>query len=129
MNNFDPTAIENAFIDAIYNGGVSQNVFPNRPRSSERDLSDFVVCHINGTIRDRGALGECTFFVALFAKNVNNMKNGAKLSVMQTRLKALPVEFDNIVLQPYTFTPNGDIPSDAGYHTRVFYINAFIKIA
>ena len=70
-----------------------------------------------------------TFFVALFAKNVNNMKNGAKLSAMQTKLKALPVEFGNIALQPYTFTPNGDIPSDAGYHTRVFYINAFIKTA
>lgn len=129
MNNFDPTTIENAFIDAIYNGGVSQNVFSNRPRSSERDLADFVVCHINGTVRDRGALGECTFFVALFAKDVSNMKNGKKLSVMQSKLKALPVEFGNIVLQPFTFTPNGDINTDAGYHTRVFYINAFIKIA
>ena len=129
MNNFDPTTIENSFIDAIYNGGVSLNVFSNRPRSSERDLADFVVCHINGTIRDRGALGECTFFVALYAKDVSNMKNGKKLSVMQTKLKSIPVEFVDIVLQPYTFSPNGDIPDNNGYHTRVFYINAFIKVS
>ena len=128
MNNFDPTVIEKTLGDAIYSAGVSQNVFPNRPRSSERDLSDFVVCHVNGKIQDRGALGECTFFVALFARDIANMKNGKKLSVMQEKLKSIDLEIENIVLQPFSFSPNGDISDRNGYHTRVFYINAFIKV-
>jgi len=129
-NNFDQTALENAVVDILYNAGVSQNVFVNRPRSSERDLADFVVCRITGGIRDRAALGECTFNISLFAKDVSNMKNGTKLSVLQSRLRAaLPYEVGAIVFKPYTFNVIGDAPDGNGYHARVVNIQAFIKIA
>lgn len=127
MNNFDPTAIENTLGDAIRAAGVSATVLPNRPRSLETNLQDFVVCHVNGEIRDRGAIGECVFFVALYARDIKNIKNGKKLSVMQKKLKGIALEIDNIVLQPFTFSPNGDIPDKNGYHIRIFYINAFVK--
>lgn len=129
MNNFDPTTIENALGGAIRTIGVSSNVFPNRPRSMERELQDFVVCKVNGEIRDRGALGECQFFVALYARDVKNMKNGKRLSVMQDKLKQIALESGDIVIQPFSFSPNGDIADGNGYHVRVFYINAFVKPA
>ena len=127
MNNFDPTTLENSFCDAIRTAGVSANVFPNRPRSLDANLQDFVVCHVNGEIRDRCAIGECVFFVALYARDVKNIKNGAKLSIMQTKLKGIAPTFGNVVLKPFTFSPNGDIPDKNGYHVRIFYINAFVK--
>ena len=130
MNNFDPTVIEKSLGDVIYAAGVSANVFHNRPKSTEKDLADFVVCRVSGPIRDRGAVGECTFSVSLFAKNVANMKNGAKLSVMQDRLKEIPLEFDDIVIKPYTFSPLGDMADNHnGYHIRVINIQAFIKVS
>ena len=76
------------------------------------------------------ALGECTFSISLFAKNVANMKNGKKLSVMQDRLKSIPLEFGDIVIKPYTFSPLGDVSDNHyGYHIRVINLQAFIKIA
>lgn len=134
MNNFDSTKIENAVGDAIYAQGVSSNVFANRPSSLERDMSDFVVCHVSGNINDRGAIGECTLFIALYAKDVSNMKNGKKLSVMQTRLRGLDLEIDDptygvsLVFQPYTFQFIGDAPDGNGYHARICNLKAFIKI-
>ena len=130
MNNFDPSTLEKSLGDAIYTAGVSANVFYNRPKSLEKDLSDFVVCRISGPVRDRGALGECTFSVSLYAKNVANMKNGAKLSIMQTKLKEIPLEFDDIVIKPYSFSPLGDAADNHyGYHIRVINIQAFIKVS
>lgn len=130
MNNFDPTAIEKSFGDVIYAAGVSANVFHNRPKSIEKDLSDFVVCRVSGAVRDLSALGECTITVSLFAKNVANMKNGTKLSVMQEKLKSIPLEFDDIVIKPYSFSPLGDVADNHyGYHSRVINIQAFIKVS
>ena len=126
--NYDPTALENAVIDTLYTAGVSANVFPNRPRSSERDLADFVVCRISGGVRDRGALAECVFNISLFARDVANMKNGKKLSVLQNKLhEALPYEIGSIVFKPYSFTVIGDAPDGNGYHARVINVQAFVK--
>lgn len=127
MNNFDPTTLENALCDVIRTAGVSSHVFPNRPRSMVADLQDFVVAHVSGPIRDRGAIGDCTFLVSLFARDVKNMKNGKMLSVMQTKLRGIPLEFGQVVIKPFSFTPVGDVPDDNGYHVRVFNIKAFVK--
>lgn len=129
-NNFDQTAIETAIVGIVRTAGVSENVFTNRPRSSTRPLADFVVCHITGGITDRCALGECTVSFSLFAQDISNMKNGAKLSVLQTRLfNALPYESGNIVFKPFSKRVIGDAPDNAGYHARVITIQAFIKIS
>ncbi len=128
-NNFNPDTFENAVADIIRGGGVSPNVFLNRPHSSESNLAAFVVSHISGSIRDRGALGECTFSISLFAKDVGNMKNGKKLSVMQDALySCLPYEVGRIVFQPFSFNVLGDTPDGNGYHARVITIKAFLKI-
>ena len=129
-NNFDQTAIESAIIDILRTAGVSSNIFPNRPRSSERPLAEFVVCHITGGITDRCALGECTVSFSLFAQDISNMKNGVKLSVLQTKLlAALPYESGSIVFKPFSKRIIGDAPDGAGYHARVITLQAFIKIS
>lgn len=127
-NNFEQYALEKAVADTLRAAGVSANVFLNRPRSSERTLTDFVVCRIAGNIRDRAALGECVFNISLFARDIENMKNGKKLSILQDKLyTALPYEVDKIVFKPYSFTVVGDAPDGNGYHARIVNISAFIK--
>lgn len=125
---FDITALETAVGDAIYAAGVSQNVFHNIPRSSTRDLAEYIVVKIRGQVRDRGAIGNCTFSIGVFAKDVSNMKNGRRLSYLERRLRAnLPYEIGNIVFQPYSYFVGADSPEDGGYHSRYISINAFIK--
>ena len=127
-NGFDITAIENAVGDAIYGLGVSKNVFANRPASSTKDLTDFVVCRISGPVVDRCALGECNLAISLFAKDVSNMKNGKKLSVMEQKLRAgLPYEIGDIVFKPYSYRVIGDTADGNGYHARVVTIATFLK--
>ena len=125
---FDITTIENAAGDVIYGLGVSKNVFSNRPSSSTKDLTDFVVCRISGPVIDRCALGECAFAISLFAKDVSNMKNGKKLSVMEQKLrKGLPYEIGDIVFKPFTYRVQGDTSDGNGYHARIVTISAFLK--
>ena len=127
-NKYDITVIEAAVVAALRNAGVSANVFTNRPRSSTKSLADFVVCHITGGIVDRCAVGECVFSFSLFAQDIENIKNGKKLSVLQDRLmNALPYEVERVVFKPYSARVIGDTPDGAGYHARVITIQAFIK--
>ena len=125
---FDITVIENAVIDAIYALNVSKNVFANRPASSTRDLADFVVCQVSGGVFDRAALGECAFSISLFAKDVSNMKNSKKLSVMEQKIRnGLAYEIGKIVFKPYTYRVIGDTSDGNGYSVRMVTIQAFLK--
>lgn len=127
MNNFDQTHIETVVGNAIRNLGVSNHVFPNRPRSLTTDLKDFVVCKVVGPIRDFGAFGMCDVAVHLFAQDVANMKNDKKLSVMQTKLKAnIEVEMDDLVLDFREVEPLGDTPDNNGYHVRIIQLKQII---
>lgn len=128
-NNFDQSAIEASIVEVVRNAGVSANVFTNRPRSSTKPLGDFVVCHITGGIVNRCAIGECVVSFSLFAQDIENIKNGKKLSVLQSRLlDGLPYEIGKVVFKPYSARIIGDTPDGAGYHARVITIQAFIKI-
>lgn len=127
MNNFDQTIIETAIADVVRGLGVSANVFNNRPKSSEKDLKDFVVCKVVGNIRDYGAYGICTVAVHLFAQDVANMKNGKKLSVMQKKLKeGVSGEIDGMVLDFKGIEPIGDTPDGFGYHVRIIQLKQVI---
>lgn len=127
MNNFDQTQIETAIADVIRGLGVSDNVFNNRPRSSKKDLVDFVVCKVSGNIRDYGAFGMCTVAVHLFAQDVANMKNGKKLSVMQEKLKeGLSDQIGDMVLDFKGVEPIGDTPDGNGYHVRIIQLKQVI---
>ena len=127
MNNFDQTIIETAIADVIRRLGISTNVFNNRPKSSEKNLKDFVVCKVVGNIRDYGAYGICTVAVHLFAQDVANMKNGKKLSVMQEKLKeGVSNEIDGMVLDFKGIEPIGDTPDGFGYHVRIIQLKQVI---
>lgn len=127
MNNFDPTEIEELVGNAVYEAGVSANVFPNRPKSSTKDLADFVVCRVSGQIRDLAAIGQCYLSVSLFAKDLSNMKNTQKLSVMQEKaLRSIPRSIGNVIIDN---RPNviGDAPDGNGYHARIIEYSLIIK--
>lgn len=127
MNNFDQTIIETAIADVIRGLGISTNVFNNRPKSSEKNLKDFVVCKVVGNIRDYGAYGICTVAVHLFAQDVANMKNGKKLSVMQEKLKeGVSNEIGGMVLDFKGIEPIGDTPDGFGYHVRIIQLKQVI---
>lgn len=127
MNNFDQTIIETAIADVVRGLGISTNVFNNRPKSSEKNLKDFVVCKVVGNIRDYGAYGICTVAVHLFAQDVANMKNGKKLSVMQEKLKeGVSNEIDGMVLDFKGIEPVGDTPDGFGYHVRIIQLKQVI---
>lgn len=130
MNNFDQTVIERAISEVIRALGVSSHVFNNRPRSSGKNLKDFAVCKVVGSIRDFGAFGTCTVAVHLFAQDVDNMKNGEKLSIMQGKLKGgFSGTIGDLVLDFKGIEPVGDTPDGNGYHVRIIQLkNVIIKI-
>jgi len=127
MNNFDQTEIEATIAQVLRDAGVSKNVYYNRPRSSTSDLTDFVVCKVSGGIDDRFAFGQCTVSINLFARNIKNMKNSKKLSVMQGKvLAAVPRSIENIITDG---TPRiiGDTDDGNGYHARIINYKVTIK--
>lgn len=130
MSILDPTAIETTMCDAIRNAGICDNVWPNRPRSSQSNLASFIVVRAAGPIRSLTggkALGECTISISLFSRNVNNAKNSKKLSVMQDGIEGLPLILDNLTLKPFSFSVLGDRDDGDGYHFRLINVKAFIN--
>ena len=126
-NNFDQSAIEAAVGTIIRTLGVSSNVYYNRPRSTNANLKDFVVCKVTGSITDATALGECTLSVSLFAQDVSNMKNAKKLSVMQQKLiTGMPRSTGGLLIDA---NPRiiGDAPDENGYHARIINYSLIIK--
>ena len=83
MNDFDITAIETLVTDEIRKLSVSSNVWNNRPKSTSDTINDFVVVKVSGGVTDKSAFGECVISVRLFARDVKEMKNKKRLSVMQ----------------------------------------------
>lgn len=127
MNIFDQTEIETSVAQLLRDGNVSKNVYHNRPRSSTTDLTDFVVCKVTGSIDDRYAFGKCTLSIHLFARNIQNMKNGKKLSVMQRRtLASVPRSLNDLIIDG---TPRilGDTDDGNGYHARIINYKVTIK--
>ena len=127
MNIFDQTEIETSVAQLLRDGNVSKNVYHNRPRSSTTDLTDFVVCKVTGSIVDRSAFGKCSLSIHLFARNIQNMKNGKKLSVMQGRtLASVPRSLNDLIIDG---TPRilGDTDDGNGYHARIINYKVTIK--
>ena len=102
--NYDITRIEECVRDIVRSLDVSQNVFCNRPKALPESLADFVVVKVSGTVFDLATYARCTIRVDLFAKDVNSIKNGKKLSVMYQKLvEGIPSMVDKIFL---TTSPN-----------------------
>lgn len=126
MNDFDITDIENAVSEAIRTMGVSAHVWNNRPKATNDDIDDFVVVKVTGGITDKAALGQTRLAIHLFARDVKEMKNAKRLSVMQKALYDLPLWIDKYLIDGHPRIV-GDTPDDFGFHARIITYRLFIK--
>ena len=127
-NTFDPTRIEETVIEAVRGLGVSAHVFDDRPRSSTLDLIDFVVCKVMGSVTDQLAYGQCTVSIHLFARDVRNMKNKDKLSIMQRKIaEGLPLSLPGMIIRGNPRVV-GDTSDNNGYHVRIINYRVTIKV-
>lgn len=134
MNYFDITDIEKLATDAIRGLGISSHVWNNRPKATDDNIGEFVVVKITGGITDKAAFGQCRLAVQLFARDISEMKNAKKLSVMQKKLVNLPLWIEpteqsqghGLLIEG---TPNvvGDTPDDFGFHARIITYRLFVK--
>lgn len=124
-NDFDITTIEDAVIEIVRNLGISKKVYANRPKAAD-PATDFVVVGVDG-INDRAAYGECTVSIDLFAKDIDNVKNMKKLSVMYQKLrKGFPAASGRMIFD-IEWNILGDTPDDFGFHARMIRIQTTIK--
>ena len=123
--NTDIEKIKTALWQIVTDATVTDNVFTSN-RKSKSDLSDFAVVGLNGSvvIYDGGA--SCTCFVALYAKDIDNIgtENMGGLTAMYD---ALVLAFPYNV-KPYTFSlgnPFGRRDSH-GFHSTIVNIECKI---
>lgn len=126
MNDFDITKIEEAVSAVIRTLGVSTNVWNNRPKATDDTIDDFVVVKVTGGITDKAALGQTRLAIHLFARDVKEMKNSKRLSVMQEALSPLPLWIDKYLIDGHPRIV-GDTPDDFGFHARIITFRLFIK--
>ena len=125
MNDFDITDVEDKFSEAIRALGFTR-VWNNRPKATDDSISDFVVVKVSGGISDLAAYGSCRVFVHLFARDVKEMKNAKKLSVMQKKMLSLPLWIEPLLVDGHPRVV-GDTPDDFGFHARILNFKVFIK--
>lgn len=126
INDFDITAIEDAFKAIVKNGGVSATIYNDRPKSATTH-DDFVVVMVSSNVQDMDAFGSASVGIHLFAKDVHNEKNKVKLGVMYRKLReAMIPEFDKYIvdMNPVVLP---DVADDFGFHTRIVDFEITIK--
>lgn len=134
MNDFDITDIEKLVADAVRSLGVSTHVWNNRPKATDDSIGDFVVVKVTGGITDKAAFGQTRIAIHLFARDVKEMKNSKRLSVMQKALDGLPLwlepesgnEAHGVLIDGHPRIV-GDTPDDFGFHVRIISFRLFIK--
>lgn len=128
MNDFDITDVERWLVPYLRELGVSDNVYTSRPRSLERNIEDFAIVSVTGTLADRAAYGDGYVAMDLFSKDVNGRKNGDRLSVMYRKLiTGFPAESGRYIIGDYP-TVQGDAGDDFGFHVRMLQAKLIIKI-
>lgn len=128
INDFDITDIEKVVADAVRNLGVSRHVWNNRPKATDDSINDFAVVKVTGGITDKAAFGQSRLAVHLFARDVKEMKNSARLSAMQKALEGLSSwpESGKVLIDLHPRIV-GDTPDDFGFHVRIITFRIFIK--
>jgi len=136
MNDFDITDIENLVSAALRTIGFT-HVWNNRPKATDDTISDFVVVKVSGGITDKAAFGQCRLAIYLFARDVKEMKNAKKLSVMQKKTQSLPLWIEpeendgtggGLLIDGHPRIV-GDTPDDFGFHCRIINYRVTIKTA
>lgn len=126
LNNFDTTDIEMAFGTAVIDAGVTPRVFNNRPKAKVQS-PDFAVVRVGYDVTDLAAYGTCSVRIALYARDVDNEKNGIKLGVMYDKLLAgMPMETGRYLVDPNPVI-SPDIADDYGFHARIVTFRITIK--
>lgn len=128
MTDFDITELEDWLVELVRDRlGVSANVFTDRPKSLDAQVTDFVVAKVTGNVSDLSAYGRCVVAFHLFAKDAANRKNGKRLSVMYKKLlPGFPVEEGRYIFSGMPVLV-GDVADDFGYHARILQIQTIIK--
>lgn len=126
MNDFDITDIEKAVADAVRSMGVSTHVWNNRPKATDDTIDEFAVVKVSGGITDKAGFGQCRVAVHLFARDVREMKNSKRLSVMQKKVESLPLWIGRYLIDGHPRVV-GDTPDDFGFHARIINFRVYIK--
>lgn len=127
LNDFDITDIEKVFADTMRDLGVSEHVWNNRPKATDDSISDFAVVKVTGGISDKYAFGQCRMALYLYARDIKEMKNSKRLSVMQKCFTdGMPLRVGKYIAD---HTPRyvGDTADDFGFHCRIISFSVIIK--
>lgn len=126
MNNFDTTDIEQAFGQVLEDAGVTSLVFNNRPKAKVQS-ADFAVVRVGYDVEDLAAYGVCSVRIALYARDVDNFKNGVKLGIMYDKLlEGMPMETGRYLVDPNPVIAP-DLADDYGFHARIVTFKITIK--
>lgn len=127
MNNFDITDIEQTIGQAVIDSGATAKVFANRPKAQVK-VQDFAVVRVAYQVEDLAAYGTCTVRVALFARDIENVKNGVKLKKMyEALISVMPAQIDRYMIDRNP-SVSPDIADDYGFHARIVTFKITIKV-
>lgn len=125
MNDFDITDIEKAVSEAVRALGFPR-VWNNRPKAIDDTIDDFLVVKVSGGIADKAAFGQTRLAISIFVRDVREMKNSKRLSVLQKTLEGLPLWIGDNLLDGHPRIV-GDTPDDFGFHARIITYRLYIK--
>lgn len=131
---YDITRLEDAVRNIIIAGAVSSTVYKNRPKSGPQ-VDDFVVVEVMEDVVDRRAMGETSIGVQLFSRDLDNLKNDKRLSVMYGKVldcmpEQIDVKEDNVVVASYIVDEPlllPDAPDNFGFHARIMNFPLTLK--
>ena len=112
---------------AVLDAGVTTKVFANRPKAQVK-VQDFAVVRVAYQVDDLAAYGTCSVRVALFARDVENVKNGKRLGLMYDALiSGMPAEIGRYMISRNPLI-SPDIADDYGFHARIVTFKITIKV-
>lgn len=132
---YDITLLEDAVRGIIITGAVSSTVYKNRPKSGPQ-VNDFVVVEVMENVIDRRAFADTSIGVEFFSRDVNNLKNDKRLSVMYGKvLDCMPEQIDvkdsnqNVIASYLVDEPVvlPDAPDNFGFHARIMNFSLTLK--
>ena len=105
--------------------GVSENIFPTRPKVHDK-MKDFVVVDFPNRVYNNIGYGNTNCVIELYARDTAKGPNMPKLSSMQEMVYArLPI--DNDICTIYRPVPVNAGADDVGFHAIRIYCKVRIK--
>ena len=125
--NYNPISIETDILTKIKTLNVTANLYGgNRPAVSATTMSDFIVARVSTDMSDSTAYGTCITALELYAKDVNSVRNTAKLTTMRNVIAAqLPYISAKYNFTYFTETPT--VSDGNGYTFQILKLFTLIK--